>query len=75
LERSEEVVRDTEEEEGGHGHRPCEETGIRAQCPYVVVWLQKSTGSILAPNTLARSALEKGGGASERGPSKAQSSR
>jgi len=46
----------------------------RAQCPYVVVTLQKSAGSILAPNTLARSALKKGGGTSERGPSKAQSS-
>jgi len=30
--------------------------------------LQKSAGSILASNKLARSALEKGGGTSERGP-------
>jgi len=28
----------------------------RAQCPYVVVTLQKSAGSILVPNKLARSA-------------------
>jgi len=53
---------------------PARKREPRAQCPYVVVWLQKSAGSILAPNKPARSALKKGGGTSERGPSKAQSS-
>jgi len=73
-EQSGEVVRDAEEKEGGHGHRPCEESRVPAQCPYVVVQLQKSAGSILAPNKLARSALKKGDGTSERGPSEARSS-
>jgi len=53
---------------------PARKRESRAQCPYVVVQLQKSAGSILAPNKLARSALKKGGGTSERGPSEAQSS-
>jgi len=53
---------------------PARKREPRAQCPYVVVQLQKSAGSILAPNKLARSALKKGGGTSERGSSKAQPS-
>jgi hypothetical protein len=53
---------------------PARKREPRAQCPYVVVQLQKSAGSILAPNKLVRSALKKGGGTSERGPSKARSS-
>jgi hypothetical protein len=36
--------------------------------PYVVSSCRKSAGSILASNKLVRSALEKGGGTSERGP-------
>jgi hypothetical protein len=50
-----EVVRDASEKEGGHGHRPCEET--RAPVGVRTSWqLQKSAGSILASNKLARSA-------------------
>jgi hypothetical protein len=48
---------------------PARKREPRAQCPYVVFQLQKSAGSILASNKLVRSALEKGGGKSERGPS------
>jgi hypothetical protein len=43
---------------------PARKRESRAQCPYVVVTLQKSAGSILASNKLARSALQKGGGTS-----------
>jgi len=32
----EKVVRDASEKEGGHGHRPCEETRVPERCPYVV---------------------------------------
>jgi len=32
----EQVVRDASEKEGGHGHRPCEETRAPERCPYVV---------------------------------------
>jgi hypothetical protein len=35
---------------------PARKRESRAQCPYVVVRLQKSAGSILAPNKLVRSA-------------------
>jgi hypothetical protein len=35
---------------------PARKRESRAQCPYVVVTLQKSAGSILASNKLARSA-------------------
>jgi len=35
---------------------PARKRGSRAQCPYVVVSLQKSAGSVLTPNTLSRSA-------------------
>jgi len=35
---------------------PARKRESRAQCPYVVVQLQKSAGSILAPNKLVRSA-------------------
>jgi len=44
-----------QKQEGGHGLRPCEETrapvGVRTSCS-----LQKSAGSVLAPNKLPRSA-------------------
>jgi len=43
---------------------PARKRESRAQCPYVVVTLQKSAGSILTSNKLARSALQKGGGTS-----------
>jgi len=56
------------EKEGGHGHRPCEETRDPGSAPVRRMQLQKSTSSILASNKLVRSALEKGGGKSERGP-------
>jgi len=35
---------------------PARKRESRAECPYVVVQLQKSAGSILAPNKLVRSA-------------------
>jgi hypothetical protein len=35
---------------------PARKRESEAECPYVVVQLQKSSGSILASNTLARSA-------------------
>lgn len=35
---------------------PARKRELRAQCSYVVMQLQKSAGSILASNTLARSA-------------------
>ena len=38
---------------------PARKRESRAQCPYVVVQLQKSAGSILAPNKLARSARKR----------------
>jgi hypothetical protein len=38
---------------------PARKRGSRAQCPYVVVTLQKSAGSILAPNKLVRSARKR----------------
>jgi len=63
-----EVVRDASEKEGGHGHRPCEETRAPDFSLVRRMQLQKSAGSILASNKLARSALKKGGGTSERGP-------
>jgi hypothetical protein len=48
-------VRDASEKEGGHGLRPREET--RAPVGVRTSWqLQKSAGSILASNKLARSA-------------------
>jgi len=50
------VVRDASEKEGGHGHRPCEETRTRVGSSVRRMQLQKSAGSILASNKLARSA-------------------
>jgi hypothetical protein len=44
------------EKEGGHGHRPCEETRVPCSVSVRRVSLQKSAGSILAPNKLVRSA-------------------
>jgi len=38
---------------------PARKRESRAQCPYVVVTLQKSAGSILAPNKLVRSARKR----------------
>jgi hypothetical protein len=38
---------------------PARKRESRAQCPYVVVQLQKSAGSILAPNKLLRSARKR----------------
>jgi len=55
----EKVVRDAEEKEGGHGHRPCEETRVPSSVPIRRVQLQKSAGSILAPNKLVRSARKR----------------
>jgi hypothetical protein len=49
-------VRDASEKEGGHGHRPCEEMGARDLSSVRRMQLQKSAGSILASNKLARSA-------------------
>jgi len=54
--RRREVVRDTSETEGGHGHRPREETRVRSSVPVRRVSLQKSAGSGLASNKLACSA-------------------
>jgi len=44
------------EKEGGHGHRPCEESRDPGSAPVRRRQLQKSTSSILASNTLVRSA-------------------
>jgi len=44
------------EKEGGHGHRPCEETRDPGSAPVRRMQLQKSTSSILASNKLVRSA-------------------
>jgi hypothetical protein len=52
-------VRDASEKEGGHGHRPCEETGVPSSVPVRRVQLQKSAGSILASNKLVRSARKR----------------
>jgi hypothetical protein len=49
-------VRDASEKEGGHGHRPCEETRAPGSVSVRRGSLQKSAGSILASNKLARSA-------------------
>jgi len=38
---------------------PARKRESRAQCPYVVFQLQKSAGSILAPNKLLRSARKR----------------
>jgi len=38
---------------------PARKRESRAQCPYVVVSLQKSAGSILVPNKLVRSARKR----------------
>jgi len=38
---------------------PARKRESRAQCPYVVIQLQKSAGSILAPNKLVRSARKR----------------
>jgi len=51
---------------------PARKRESRAQCPYVVVTLQKSTGNRLVPNTLARSAPKRvavrvNGGLAEHG--------
>jgi hypothetical protein len=51
---------------------PARKRESRAQCPYVVVQLQKSAGSILAPNKLVRSAPKRvavrvNGGLARRG--------
>jgi len=54
-----EVVRDASEKEGGHGHRPCEETGAPDFSSVRRMQLQKSAGSILASNKLARSARKR----------------
>jgi hypothetical protein len=51
-----EVVRDALGKEGGHGHRPCEETRAPCSAPVRRKQLQKSAGSILASNKLVRSA-------------------
>jgi len=48
-------VRDASEKEGGHGHRPCEETRVLCSVSVRRVSLQKSAGSILAPNKVVRS--------------------
>jgi len=42
--------------QGGHGHRPSEETRVRGLSSVRRKQLQKSAGSILASNKLARSA-------------------
>jgi len=52
----EEVVRDAYETEGGHGHRPCEETRVPSSVSVRRVQLQKSAGSIRVPSKLVRSA-------------------
>jgi hypothetical protein len=44
------------EKEGGHGHRPCEETRVPDLSSVRRKQLQKSAGSILASNKLVRSA-------------------
>jgi hypothetical protein len=49
-------VRDASEKEGGHGHRPCEETRAPEFSSVRRMQLQKSASSILASNKLARSA-------------------
>ena len=68
-------MRDASEKEGGHGHRPCEETRAPDPSPVRRMQLQKSAGSILASNKLARSAPKRvavqvngglGGAATER---------
>jgi len=51
---------------------PARKRESRAQCPYVVVTLQKSAGSILAPNKFVRSAPKRvavrvNGGLARRG--------
>jgi len=47
------------EKEGGHGHRPCEETRVPGLSSVRRMQLQKSAGSILASNKLARSARKR----------------
>ena len=68
-------MRDASEKEGGHGHRPCEETRAPDFSLVRRMQLQKSAGSILASNKLARSAPKRvavqvngglGGAATER---------
>jgi len=54
-----EVVRDASEKEGGHGRRPCEETRAPDFSLVRRMQLQKSAGSILASNKLARSARKR----------------
>ena len=53
---TEQVVREGSEKEGGHGHRPCEETRVPDLSSVRRKQLQKSAGSILASNKHVRSA-------------------
>jgi len=53
---TEEVVREASEKEGGHGHRPCEETRVPDLSSVRRKQLQKSAGSILVSNKHVRSA-------------------
>jgi len=55
----ERVVRDASEKEGGHGHRPCEETRARGLSSVRRKQLQKSAGSIW-PRISSYAALQKG---------------
>jgi hypothetical protein len=54
-----EVVRVTSEKEGGHGHRPCEETRVPEWCPYVV-FSCRSRQAASWPRISSHAALQKG---------------
>jgi len=54
--RTGQVVREASEKEGGHGHRPCEETRVPDLSSVRRKQLQKSAGSILVSNKHVRSA-------------------
>jgi len=64
--------RDASETEGGHGHRPCEESRARSSWPvrrgYVAEVVRQHPGLEYARTQRSK----KGGGTSERGPSKAR---
>ena len=51
-----EARRDATEKEGGHGHRPCEESRAPSSASVRRLQLQKSAGSVLVSNKLACSA-------------------
>jgi hypothetical protein len=55
----EKVVRDASEKEGGHGHRPCEETRVPERCPYVV-FSCRSRQAASWPRISSHAALQKG---------------